>query len=245
MEGKPLYRTLAVLGFSASAVSALFHASISTQEDRGFFIVVTAVAVLAAVLTAKWSKGARWVSLVAAVLILMGTWWLIFVILEGFALSWLDFTPAIIGFLGSWTALVASILGVIPSRRERQFGEGTQKKLVATGGLVVVLIAASVVISITGKDTLTPAEEAGTTLISMKSNKFDPVKVTVPAGTTTKLLLRNDDAFAHNFFIDDPNVEANLGPGEEKIVNFTPKGAGTVEFTCEFHSGMEGELVVS
>ena len=91
--------------------------------------------------------------------------------------------------------------------------------------------------------TSTPASGGGTVKVSMKNIAFDPKDVTVKVGQ--KVVWTNDDSVAHN-------VVAQSGASfQSKVFNqggtysFTPKKAGTIQYVCTIHPGMEGTLTVT
>ncbi len=247
MEARPLYRTVAAVGLASYALAAAIMAGIATGGDKFFFLILFVVAVGAAVAAWSWSKGI-WISLVASLLLEFVTFWLVFPLIQGFTISALDFIPALLGFVGVWTAIIASILGVVRRRAPREFSDRTKRKILVGAGVIVVLSLASTALTFAGKDTVSATEAAGTTTILMRNaDDFAPTTVNVSAGAPTRLLVKNEDPFAHTFTIEDKAYDINevFGPGSEKVINFTPKGAGRIEFVCEFHPDMKGELVAA
>lgn len=246
MEGRPLYRTVAAIGLAAHALSSLVHVVLVPGDDKIFFGVILVVAAVAAGVTWSWSKGI-WVSLVVGILLEITTFWFVFPIAQGFALSALDAVPAMIGFVGVWTAIIASILGVMRRREPREFSDSTRKKVLTAVGVIAVLGVASTALTMTNKTSVSEAEATGATTVLMHNgDEFTPRELNAEVNKPMKLLLRNDDPFAHMFAVkgyDEPSVD--VGPGSEKIVTFTPTKAGTLTFVCDFHGGMKGTIKVS
>ncbi len=66
------------------------------------------------------------------------------------------------------------------------------------------------------------------------------------------ILVRNDDAFLHTFTVDDLDIDVDLGPKSEELIEI-PDGSGTYVFYCSPHTStpeepsdddMAGELII-
>ncbi|HVE63566.1 MAG TPA: cupredoxin domain-containing protein [Mycobacteriales bacterium] len=247
MDSRPLYRSVAAVGLAAHALSSLIHIAVVQGEDRIFFGVLLAVAAAAAAVAWSWGKG-LWVSLVASLLLEVATFWFVFPLFQGFTLSALDAVPALIGFVGVWTAIVASILGLARRKSERMFTDSTQRKLLIGTGLIVVLAVASTALTFANKKTVSTAEAAGTVEVVMHDgDQFTPANLKGTAGQEMRLLLKNDDPFAHTFDLPENqgDISEVVGPGSETVVSFTPKTAGKIEYVCEFHGDMKGTMEIA
>ncbi len=80
--------------------------------------------------------------------------------------------------------------------------------------------------------------------VDMKDIKFDPVTLTVDAGTT--VTWKNEDSVGHDVTADDDSFSSGdaggiSGGGEFK---HTFDAAGAFKYVCTVHPGMEGEVVV-
>ena len=77
---------------------------------------------------------------------------------------------------------------------------------------------------------------------------FEPTRLTIPANTNVKFILPNEGAAAHDFSIDELDVNVDIAPGDTKevIVNAP---AGDYEFYCNVpghkEAGMVGTLTVT
>jgi len=72
-------------------------------------------------------------------------------------------------------------------------------------------------------------------------------QLNVTLGETLRLTGRNADGGFHNLGIrdaDPPNFK-ELGSGAEVLISWRPTTAGTYVYECQFHPGMEGDIVVS
>ena len=245
MEGRPLYRTVAAIGLAAHALSSVVHMLIVGGDDKPFFGVIFAIAAVAAAVTWTWAKGI-WVSLVAGLLLEVATFWFIFPMAQGFTLSALDAVPALIGFVGVWTAIIASIRGVMTRREARAFSGATQRKVLMGVAVVALLAVVSTALTFTNKETISADAAAGATEVVMHDfDRFTPGKLEAPAGEPVKFVLRNDDPVAHTFTVKEYDVNEVVGPGSSKMVEFTPTKTGKMKFLCEFHAPMKGDFVVT
>ncbi len=101
------------------------------------------------------------------------------------------------------------------------------------------------------------APPGGLASVSMIDNKFQPDKLTVKAGATVTIEIKNNGAATHNMHIagdgnkyndsfcnpggkeacSDPNI---VSPGQTaKLVWKAPNSPGTVDFRCDFHFSQE------
>ncbi len=110
----------------------------------------------------------------------------------------------------------------------------------------------------------TPGASPGAgTSVTMIDNKFQPDKLTVKAGATVTIDIKNTGVATHNMHIagdgnkfndafcgqggkepcSDPNI---VGPGKTAKLTWTaPAAAGTVDFRCDFHPvEMKGTITV-
>ena len=93
--------------------------------------------------------------------------------------------------------------------------------------------------------------------IVVDSYSFKPDYINLKVGEPVKIELRSvTSLITHNFTIDDPlsglNISANVPPGKDVSVTFTPKKVGKFQFYCDMKSifgshrkkGMEGTIEV-
>lgn len=86
------------------------------------------------------------------------------------------------------------------------------------------------------------AEDNGT-VIAIKGGKFVPSEVTVPANTTVKLIVRNQDTSMSEFESHDLHREKTVSPGHQILVFVGPLSAGRYEFFDDFHPTDRGHLI--
>lgn len=126
-------------------------------------------------------------------------------------------------------------------------------------GLLVAVLAAAAAIAVGcgGDDDGNGAAETGsggdaspvetsiaeTASVGMKNIAFEPQKITVEVGET--ITWTNNESIPHD-------VKATSGAdfesdtfGENGTFKYTPRAAGTIEYECTLHPGMEGSIEVT
>lgn len=92
--------------------------------------------------------------------------------------------------------------------------------------------------------TKTAATESGGTVdIGMKNIRFDPESQKVSVGQ--KVIWTNKDTVDHNVTATDGANFESEDFGKDGTYEFTPKKAGTIQYTCTLHPGMDGTLTVA
>jgi uncharacterized cupredoxin-like copper-binding protein len=105
-----------------------------------------------------------------------------------------------------------------------------------------------------------------TVVVTARHSRFMPGRITVPAGTAVRFVVRNDDPIAHEFIVGPPAVhqrhengteayhgavpgEVSVGNGEQAETTYVFREPGTMVFACHlpghFTYGMHGEVVVT
>ncbi len=84
--------------------------------------------------------------------------------------------------------------------------------------------------------------------MTAKRFSFDPGTITVNQGDIVRITLTTTDV-AHGLGIREYNIDEEINPGEEKIIEFTANKRGTFTFYCSVfcgggHRGMTGTLIV-
>ena len=85
--------------------------------------------------------------------------------------------------------------------------------------------------------------------VRVSKRGFEPSRITVRRGETTRLVLSSGDV-EHCFAIDALRVEKRVGPGRPTRLDLTPEKAGVFPFYCCLESGEaarieRGELTVT
>jgi plastocyanin len=99
--------------------------------------------------------------------------------------------------------------------------------------------------SASGADTTSsqPATSAdGTVQVTMKGIAYNPKTVAVRPGQ--RITWTNDDDVLHDVVsTSGERIESELFP-KGKTFSFTPTRAGTIQYVCTIHPGMEGTIEV-
>jgi plastocyanin len=88
--------------------------------------------------------------------------------------------------------------------------------------------------------------DTGTIEVELNDDSFNPEVITIPNGTTTKLILKNKGKKEHTFTVEKLGIDTEVQPGKERTINITPKQPGTYELICRYHfqEGMVGKVIV-
>ena len=98
-----------------------------------------------------------------------------------------------------------------------------------------------------GTTTSAPASDgaggSGAVAVAMKDISFDPGSVTVKVGQ--KITWTNEDSVQHDVeSTSGEKIDSDLF-GEGGTFSFTPTEAGTIEYVCTVHPGMDGSITVT
>ena len=91
--------------------------------------------------------------------------------------------------------------------------------------------------------TSSAASSGGGVTIKMQNIAFDPKDVTVKVGQ--KVTWTNDDSVPHNVTATSGASFKSSTFGQGGTYSFTPKKAGTIQYVCTIHPGMEATLTVT
>jgi len=178
----------------------------------------------------------RWVSIAGAVLVVLGLAGNAPFLIEDLAHpeTWGSFGPAAIMVVGAVTAVGAAVMAY-----RNAPAEGTRSFSMGAAGLGVVLVLATVALSLTASN---ETAEAGDVSIAADGAEF-PESVEVASGTW--LHLENRDLFRHTFVIEDQDVKVEMPGGKDRRVQIDLP-AGEYRFICDVpgHERMEGTLTV-
>ncbi len=91
-----------------------------------------------------------------------------------------------------------------------------------------------------------PADAQTVTVDTLDTLRFNPERVTAKVGTVA-LTLTNTGGVPHNLVFDDPGLAAidTVTGGQSRTQSYTFTAPGTYDFVCTFHSGMDGQVVVT
>jgi plastocyanin len=233
----PRGTTLATLGFAMAALgpilvilAGLFFGM--DTEDLTFFFIPSVLGLLGIFLVRRRSRVAKAFSIVIAIAIGFLLFWTAF----GLALpsSFFDFVPGTLVLPGALLAIGGTISALRSQSRGRASGAGERRAAYAIVTAIGVLGGLSAVLTVTGRDTVPDAvAEQADVVVNLEDFEFDEGSYDVPAGGT--VLVKNDDPFAHTFTVDALDLDVDMGPGDEKIVEI-PDDPGTYVLYCEPHT---------
>ena len=83
----------------------------------------------------------------------------------------------------------------------------------------------------------------GAVAVDMKNIAFAPTTVRVKVGQ--KITWTNDDSAPHNVTSQSGEKIASDTFGKGGTFSFTPTKAGTIDYVCTIHPGMDGKIVVT
>ena len=108
-----------------------------------------------------------------------------------------------------------------------------------------ILVLALILLPLMHSGTALLAQEVIT--VELGEFYFEPSTVTIPAGTTVRLILTNVGSIPHTFTVSELNIDVTLNPGETVEIEVTVEEAGEFELVCRFHiaQGMVGTFVVA
>jgi plastocyanin len=252
--GRARWTRLAMVGFAmalAGPVLMVVAGLLGGVDVEPFFLIVSAIALCGLVLSTIRSVVARVVAAVAALLVGMALFWTAFGLMS--MAAFFDFVPGILVLPGVLVAIGATIASIRAMRRgDFTLATDGRERSVVVGilGMVLILTAASAVLTATSRTTARAAD--ADELVVMDNFGFDPEDLEVAAGST--ILVKNDDPFLHTFTVDELDIDVEVGPGSSKLVQL-PSGADEGDYVlyCEPHTSdpddpsdddMAGTLVV-
>lgn len=178
----------------------------------------------------------RWASIIGAVLVVLGIAGNAPFLMEDLAHpeTWGSFGPAAIMVVGAVTAVGAAVMAL-----RNAPAEGTRGFSMGAAGLGVLLVLATVVLSLTASS---DSAEAGDVSVAAEGAEF-PETVEVASGTW--LHLENNDLFRHTFVVEGQDVKVEMPGGKDRRVQID-LAPGEYRFICDVpgHERMEGTLTV-
>ncbi len=202
-------------------------------EDVSFFGSVIVAGVIGALLVWSFGWWAKIIGILVALFGLSRLFWTAFSL--GMPASFFDFIPGLLVVPGALLAVVSCTAAIVAGRRGRTGpratgGERILARLVI--GLLVLAMVASGLLTYAGRETVADAASATQTVLA-RDFEFDPVEFEVNGGDT--ILVQNDDPYFHTFTIDELDINVDLGPGSQALVQI-PNRRGTYRFYCVPHS---------
>jgi plastocyanin len=247
---RPTGTQLIVLGVALLVVGNLW---VLPFDPSAIFFSAPGIvlACLAAFLAWRFGTWAKVVSLVIGVLLLLASaaFGGVFLVASVF-----DFATALAGALCGLLMVVGSVIAIRSRDGRSTFLDGCDRAVFGgTAAIWAVLAAVSGVLSVTSDATVAEADRVGAIEITVHAFSFPEEPIAIPAGQTTKLLLRNDDRYFHTITSDELGFDEALNPGDEVLVEVTPQDTGTFQLWCRPHAaqsdgvwnGMVGTIVIN
>lgn len=88
------------------------------------------------------------------------------------------------------------------------------------------------------------ASAASDVQLTIKNQNFQPKTLTIPAGRTVKIVVKNEDALPAEFESSDFNREKVIPGGTQIPVYVGPLTPGIYSFFNDFHPQSTGKLIV-
>ncbi|MFL6206747.1 MAG: cupredoxin domain-containing protein [Acidimicrobiales bacterium] len=227
---------VATLGLlmAASGPLLLLVASIAfgLTESVGYFLIPVVLGLAGVWLVRLDRTWAKVVAIVLAVVVLSFAFWTVFGL--GVPSSFFDFVPGTLVVPGVLLAIYGSVMAIRARRSGRTVGPGERRFVAVTLAVLGVLAVASVVLTLTGRDTVPDAvADEADAVVHLEGFEYDQDGYELVGGGT--VLVENDDPFVHNFTIDALHIDVDLGPGSEKLIDI-PDEPGTYVVYCEPHT---------
>jgi plastocyanin len=201
-------------------------------EATGYFLIPAVLGVVGAVLVRRDRTWAKVVALVLAIVIVSFVWWMVF----GLAVptSFFDFVPGTLVLPGLVLAIIGAVMAIRAGGSGRSVEPGERRVGAVVLGVVGVLALLSLVLTLTGRETVPDAlADEADAVVHLENFEFEHDGYDVPAGGT--VLVKNDDPVVHNFSVDALDINVNIGPGSEKLVEI-PSETGSYVLYCDPHT---------
>ena len=249
---KSVYTRATIVGLLLLPLPPLLLLIINIIEDLDDFMPILIPAIVLPLIVAGlvWRYG-RW-ALIAAVIvgILAGA-------ASGHTLdyglsnpdSFFDFVPGILLIAGSLLTVVGGIVAFIQRRRASPRAVATRAERGVLGLIVAVVLVfsvLSVVLTITGGESVAAEDRVGAIELGMSKIRFVPDQLDMQAGLVSRLVIDNGDLLIHTFTIDQLDIDHVVGPDTEVLIELPSLDPGTYIYTCEVHGheDMKGTLTV-
>ncbi len=239
LASRPFYTRVAALGFALIALTGLVYLSIalignSVGDAWDFTLTFMVVGVL---VTVSLLRFGAWAQVLAAVLsflalasVLPFTTRILMNPEDG-----ADFIPLMFLLFGAVLGFAGSIAGLIQRRRHTMRITATRAESLGLKAVLValaVLVISSLVLTVAARTPLPAEAKANSVSLDVKSYKFSPDQLRAKAGSTVKLVVKNEDATMHTFTLDAAGVDASLPPGAERLIEFQAPAPARISGTA-------------
>jgi plastocyanin len=235
---RPRYARLATFGMgllTASMATLGIPAFLQIPDARGFVLVVLAVSVAGTALV--WRSDALWarlLSMLACAGVAVMMFWTAFGLLQ--PQSFFEFVTGVTFVLGVSLALTGNILAIVQRRRgnlETTATSGERHVMQIAAGIVALAVVGSSVLALTTRESVGDTVAANAAEVEMSGFEFTPQAVEVVSGD--QLVIRNRDAFMHDFSVPDLGIDVAVNPGSSTSLN-VDAARGSYVVYCSLHS---------
>jgi plastocyanin len=242
---KSKWTRVAVLGFALIAAGMLLWivgGLVAGQElgEASFFAIAIVASLIAAGVVWRFGTVGKAIGIFLGLATMVAFFWVAFSL--GMPSAFVEFSGAVMFIVGAFTGVGYSIAGIV--RRNELHTDATRGETRAMRimlGIVALAMIVSAVLNVTSRGSVSDAAAADATTITQSSFAFEPLEYTATAGTATKFLVHNGDAFAHDFAIEGLDINSGIiPPGGEKLVEVNAP-AGEYLIRCTLHSDSDTE----
>lgn len=233
---------LALMTVAAVVVLVVVLLLIDPAEAATFAVVAV---VLGATTYIVWRFDKLW-AVILGLLVALGAGSTVFYIAFGIfqPFSPLEFTAGLLLVFGFLFAVIGGVEALI--RRRRGSAPGGERLRQAALALLGIGILVSVGGFLATRSSVDATDASGAVVVDMEDFTFAPEDVSVAGGD--RLLVKNSDAFAHDFTLEEYDLYTYFGPGSEALVDVSQLPPGTYTYFCSLHTfegeGMIGTLTV-
>jgi plastocyanin len=201
-------------------------------DDAPFFLTIAAIGLVGAFLVARFGTWAKVIGIVASVLMAMALFWTAFGLFT--PMSFFDFVPGVLVIPGALIAIVGCIRAILAARRSDLTAapEGAERRAIRVV-LTIVLVLSVVSAGLTFTSRTSADEASAEQVVTLSDFEFESESYTFEAGST--VLVRNDDPFFHTFTIEALDIDIDVSPGSEELVDI-PDEPGTFVVFCRPHT---------
>lgn len=235
---RPRYAGLATLGMGLVTTTVLFlgiPAFLQIADARGFVLTLLTVAVVGTGLV--WRFDALWARLlgiVACVAVAVMMFWAVFGLSHPQSLF--EFMAGVTFVLGVPLALAGNVLAIIQRRRGNLVASTTSSErrvMQIVAALVALAVVSSGALTLTARESVDETLAAEAVEVEMSGFEFEPQAIDVTSGD--QLVVRNRDAFVHDFTVPDLDLEVAVGPGNSTLLDIDAAPGSYVVY-CSLHS---------
>ena len=250
---RPIYTLVAITGLLLYALTlfvfsipSVIHGDLTTLS---VFVIIMVVSLFFAGLIWRLEN---WTLALATL------WGLLELLLGGgllgislrFPNSFFDFVIPVLLTVGGLLTVVGATVAFVQLRR------GTLRSVTTRGErrafrAIAIITAALVILSgslhIAGITNASAEDKAGAILVELNNDYLVPNRLEIPVGETTRIVVENNDFFAHTFEIEELGIKQTILPFSELLIEFRPTNTGdfTILSEAPMTGDMEGTLVVT